>query len=239
MNLNKYTLLTGITISESEKISVEAQIKRTRRALETMLGFTLSKSETNTNFYNEVGKSKLDCFCPNVSTSNLLPPDEIVNSYRLYSYHKEDRYFFIDPFTSVNKVKLVFIRPGEPEESGITIKTFADDEIRTQMGRDGIAKYLQHCQNYFCYCDNVCDDCVQLAVDAEWMTQDCVPEDLLYVWADMVTYQMDCKKDIKSESIAGHSYSKFDRVLPETEPQNLAVIRRYAGPYGTASVMPL
>jgi hypothetical protein len=237
VDLDKYTELTGIEVSEADENSIEAQIRRTRSMLETMLGFTLDPAKTNTNIYNELGKSQSDCFCPNVNTSNLLDPDEVEGSYRLFRYDKNDAYFATDPFTSLYKVKLVYVAPGPDQEQGITIKTFDDDEIRTQVGRDGIAKYIQHCQTCLCSCE--CTDCVQLAVDADWLFEDCLPEDLLYVWADMVTYQADCKKDIKSESVTGHSYTKFDKVSPETEPQNLAIIKRYAGPYGTVSVMPV
>lgn len=236
MNLEKYEELTGITVPESEEAAYEAQIRRTQRMLETMLGFTLDPSKTNTNFYNELGKSKSDCFCPDVDTSNLLPPDPVIGAYRLFRYNKHDRYFFVDPFTNIHSVKLVFIKEGSVD-TDITIKTFDEDEIRAQIGRDGIGKYIQHCETCLCSCE--CNDCVQLAVDADWLFQDDIPEDLLYVWADMITYQVDCKKDIKSEAITGHSYTKFDRVAPETEPQNLAVIKRYAGPYGSVMVLPL
>lgn len=238
MDLSKYSELTGITVSDSEANFVKAQIRRTRATLETLLGFSLLKKNTNTNFYNEKGKSTLNCFCPNVDTSNLLPADEVVNSYRLYPYSPSDKYFFVDPFTSVNAVKLVYVKQGDPDESGITLKTFDENNIRIEMGKGGISKYIQDCQWDLCVCDDVCGNCVQLAVDAEWIYQGCLPDDLLYVWADMVTYSSDKKKDIRSESILSHSYSKFDRVLPETDPQNLAVIRKYAGPYGSASVQP-
>ncbi len=236
MDLAKYEELTGITVSESEEAAYQAQIRRTQRMLETMLGFTLDPSKTNTNFYNEVGKTSTNCFCPDVSTSDLLPPDPVIGAYRLYRYNKLDKYFFVDPFTNVHAVKLVFIKEGS-DGTDVTIKTFDSDDIRLQIGRDGIGKYIQHCETCLCVCE--CETCVQLAVDADWLFQDEIPDDLLYVWADMITYQVDCKKDIKSESITGHSYTKFDQVLPETEPQNLAVIKKYAGPYGSVSVMPL
>lgn len=236
MDLSKYEELTGITVSSQDIATVEAQIRRTQAMLETMLGFTLDPTKTNTNIYNEVGKATTNCFCPDVNTSNLLPPDPVIGAYRMYRYNKNDVFFFVDPFTAIHSVKLVFVKEGSTN-TDITIKTFDVDEIRAQIGRDGIGKYIQHCVSCLCTC--ACDDCVQLAVDADWLFQDELPLDLLYVWADMITYQVDCKKDIKSESVTGHSYTKFDRVLPEAMPENLAVIKRYAGPYGTAAVQPL
>lgn len=241
MNLAKYQELTGIVVATDDENFVKAQIKRTRGILESMLGFTLNPNKTNTNIYNEVGKTQNEYSCPNVDTSELLPPDDVINAYRLYNYNEADKYLFSDPFLAVHKVKLVYIKPGYPEESSITVKTFNDDEIRIQYGRDGIGKFIDRVQQYYfnwslCGCST---NHVQLAVDADWIFDNCLPDELLYVWADMITYEVDCKKDIRSESIEGHSYTKFDRVSPITELQNLAIIKRYAGPYGSVMVMPV
>ena len=237
MNLEKYKELSGIEVDTSDETLIEAQISRTRYVLETMLGFTLCTNETNTNIYNETGKSPTECACPDVDTSNLLPADDVIGAYRLFRFDKNDEYFHIDPFTAVHAVKLVFIGQGYPEDSGITIKTFDFEEVRVQLGRDGIGKYIQHCMDCFCHID--CDQCVQLAVDADWLYQDCIPKDLQYVWTDMVTYYSDKSGDIRSESITGHSYTKFDKDIPENRPQNLAVIKKYAGPNGSVITFPI
>ena len=241
MNLTKYQELTGIVVSEADENLVNAQIRRTRGILESMLGFTLDPNKTNTNIYNEVGKVQNEYSCPNVDISELLPADDVINAYRLYNYNEFDKYFFIDPFLAVHKVKLAYIKPGYPDESSITIKTFDNDEVRIQYGRDSVGKFIEKIKKFYfnwlsCNCSSMH---VQLAVDADWMFQDCLPEDLLYIWADMITYEVDCKKDIRSESIEGHSYTKFDRVSPVTESQNLAIIKKYAGPYGSVVVMPV
>ena len=233
MTPEKYTELTGIAVTDEALIT--AQINRTRSMLETMLGYPLCSPKNQQNLYNELGKTQLECACPNVDTDNLNDPDEVESSYRLFRYDSRDKYFHVDPFTTVYKVKLVYVKPGDGD-NGITLKTFDDDEIRVNIGREGLSKYIEHCQDCFCSCD--CTSCIQLAVDADWVTT--MPKDLLYVWADMVTYYADCKRNIKSESVTTHSYTKFDRTIPEMEPQNLAVIKRYAGPYGSVTkVMPV
>lgn len=239
MNLDKYKKLTGIVVPDSESAVVEAQIRRAKRKLESMLGFTLDRDKTNTNIYNELGKSKKDCFCLNVDTTeDLLEPDEVQGSYRLFRYNQNDTYFFVDPFKTVYNVKLVRVRGGDENGDGVTIKTFSNDKIRSQVGRDGISKYIQQCKD--CICDCGCEgNCVQLAVDADWIFQDCIPDDLAYIWADMVTYYSDCKKDIKSESISGHSYTKRDIISPEESRVNISIIQRYAGPYGSVSLIPV
>lgn len=236
MDLSAYQTLAGITVSSSQIAYVTAQIDRTRSMLETMLGFTLDPSKINTNLYNELGKTVNECACPSVDSDNLQDPDPVVTAYRLYRYNSLDKYFHTDPFTKLNKVKLVYIKPGATP-NGVTLKTFDNDEIRSQFGRENFAKYIEHCIGCLCTCDR--EDCVQLAVDADWGWPDDIPLDLQYIWTDMISWYSDLKKDIKSESIDTHSYTKFDKVAPETEPQNLAVIKKYAGPYGSVVSMPL
>lgn len=235
MTLSEYQTLTGITVSSADQTRVTAVINRTQTTLETLLGFTLDPTKNKINLYNELGKSKQDCFCPSVDLSNLQPADPVVGNYRLYRYNDLDKYFFIDPFKTVHAVKLVFIKDGTGA-NGVTIKTFDSDQIRLQILKAGFGKYIEHCQD--CLCDCACTDCVQLAVDADWLWSGNLPDDLLYVWADMISFYADTKKGIKSESIDTHSYTKFGNTAPELEPGNLAVIKFYAGPYGSVSGMP-
>lgn len=238
MDVAKYSELTGKTLSDAEQALVTAQIARTRVMLETMLGYPLCVDDASENFYNELGKSPLECSCLSVDTETLLDPDDVEGSYRLFRYNHLDKFLFVDPFVAVYKVKLVRVQLGDLfDNTGVTIKTFDNDDMRAQVGRGGWGKYIQPCNDCMCLCE--CRDCVQLAVDADWLFEGCIPQDLLYVWADMVTYYADCKADIKSESILTHSYTKFDRIAPETLAQNMAIIKRYAGPGGTAGVMPV
>lgn len=225
MDIKKYTQLTGKTVSSSEEATFNATIRRTRAMLETLLGFTLKAQ----NLYNELGKSRLDCSCLNVDTSNLLPADDEEGTYKLFSYNNLDRYFHVDPFKRVYKVKLVYVQ-GDGEF--VTIKTF--DNAKAQYGRDGIGNYIEKCLECMCTCS--CEDCVQLAVDADWL--DCYPDDILYLWCDMIDYQLDCSKGLKSESIEGHSWTKADTRAPEELPHNVLLLKRYAGPYGSVAVMP-
>lgn len=231
MTPSKYTELTGIAVSDEALIT--AQIRRTKSMLETLLGYPLSKQGASVNLYNELGKSQTECACPDVDTENLNPADDVIGAYRLFSFNPHDAFLAVDPFTQLNAVKLVFVKQGE-EPNGVTIRTLDPDEVRMQIGRSGWSKYIQRCEACICTCD--CTDCVQLAVDANWMFESCLPDDLMYVWADMVTYYADCKRNIKSESITTHSYTKFDNTPPESEPVTLATIQRYAGPNGSAYV---
>lgn len=229
MTLEKYTALTGITVSSNDEALVTAQLNRSQLILENLLGFTLNPKKVSENLYNEQGKTQLECAsCPNVDTENLLARDSVKYGYRLYSYDHRDKYFYVDPFCGVNKIKLVVGR--------VTVKTFDADEFRVNYGRDGMAKYIENCQTNLCQCG--CKDCVQLAVDANWLwrVEKQIPSDLLQVWADMATYYTDCKRNIKSESIGGvHSYTKFDNDKVEELSSSLSVIKRYAGPYGAVN----
>lgn len=235
MNLSEYQTLTGITVASGQVAKVTATIARTQSLLETLLGFTLTPADVTENLYNELGKTEQECFCPSVNLENLQEPDAVVGAYRLFRYNDLDKYFHIDPFSKVHSVKLVFVKQGD-EPNGVTLKTFDWEQVRIQYGREGFAKYIEHCTDCLCACD--CSDCVQLAVDADWLWPEDLPTDLQYVWADMITfYSDDKKKEIKSESIDTHSYTRFDNTPPELEPNNLAVLRKYAGPYGSANVV--
>lgn len=223
MNLSTYQKLTGITVPDNQKTLVEAQIRRTQKILEGLLGFTLNPKKVEENLYNEQGKTTSECACPDVEPEELDEPDAVVGAYRLYPYNEKDQYFHIDPFTEVHAVKLVW--------NNITIKTFDPEEFRVDfMGEWG--KYVENCQNRICVCK--CTDCVQLAVDADWKNF-CKHNELMYIWADMVTYYADCKKDVRQESIGSHSYTKFDKdnAEPEMEINNRAILKKYAGPYGS------
>lgn len=227
MDINKYTELTGKTVSPSEEALFNATIRRTKAMLETLLGFTLNPQ----NLYNELGKAQRECACPNVDTSNLLPADDTDGIYKLFSYNKDDRYFHVDPFKEVYKVKLVYMHS---DGEFITVRDIKN--AKAQFERGGIGKYIENCHECFCECD--CDDCVQLAVAADWI--DCFPDDILYLWCDMIDWQMDCTKDLKSQSVEGHSWSKTTEATrpPEVLPHNVLLLKRYAGPYGSVAVMP-
>lgn len=237
MNLTDYQTLTGVTVPTAQQARVTAAIAKTQSMLETLLGFTLTTADVTTNLYTELGKTSQDCFCPSVDLDNLDDPDAVVGAYRLYRYNEYDEYFHVDPFTTVHAVKLVFIKKGTGS-NGITIRTLDWDDLRINYGREGFAKYIEHCPDCLCECS--CTDCVQLAVDADWLWTDDLPTDLQYVWTDMITFYANPKnKDIVSESIDSHSYTRANNTPPEQEPHNLAVLRRYAGPYGSVAGMPI
>lgn len=230
MTVEEYKNLTGITVSASREKLVYAQIQRTQAILENMLGYSLEFDLLDLNEYEEEGQLDDTCPCSCTDTDpDLDPADAVVFAYRLFPYNAKDRYLSIDPASSIHAVKLV--------KNGVTYKTLDEDDYRLDSKR-GIIKFLEQCDRW-CSCKLVCD-CVQLAVDATWLwPEDEMPIDLQTVWADMVTYYADGKKDVRSETLGPHSYTKFDRQKPETISENMAVIQRYAGPNGTASRMPI
>lgn len=233
MTVQEYQDLTGVTISTSRESVVYAQITRTQSILETLLGFTLDPELVDENEYTEIGKSNVDCPCAlancgGVEVGTLAPADDVEFAYRLYTYHARDRYLAIDPATAVHAIKLV--------KDGVTFRTLDPDEYRLDFKR-GIVRFIEQC-NLWCACRFECT-CVQLAVDADWVWPDAIPVDLQMVWADMVTYYADNKHDIKRETLGPHTYERFDREKPEDMSVNMQIIKRYAGPNGTATRMPL
>jgi hypothetical protein len=235
MTLGEYETITGTTVPAGDVDRVTAQIARTQRILETMLGYTLDSTLVDENQYDEIGKTATDCPCPDVDIEDLDPADAVVGSYRLYSYNRHDSFLAIDPATAIYAVKLV--------KDGITFKTLDTDEYRANL-KHGFIKYLQRCEECnWCTCTTECY-CVQLAVDGTWLwgEDDTIPSDLLDVWASFVTYYSDAKKDIQSERLGSHSYSKFydnskNQPMPLGKPEidqyNLSVLTKYAGPLGS------
>lgn len=226
MNLDKYQELTGKIIPANKAVFYTAQIKRVQSKLETFLGFTL----TPTALYKELGKSQVECVCPDVPES-LLPADEPKGIIKVFPYNSKDTFLHIDPFHDVYSVKLVKVLD---DRSFVTYKTF--ENFTEQYMTQGIGKYIEKCENCFCNCD--CKDCVQLAVDGDWLGLPDLPDDLLYLWCDMIDFYADPTKDIKSESVDGHSWSKGDITAPEATDEAKLLLARYAGPYGSITKMP-
>ncbi len=224
MDLAEYQLLSGLTVTEARQSLVEAQITRTQRILEGLLGFTLDPALYDSNKYAETGKTQTDCPCPS-TTLTLDDPDAVVFAYRLFPYNTKDAYLAIDPATTIHAVKLI--------KDGVTYKTLDLDEYRAEFKND-IIKYLQQIKKW-CGCWVECPYS-QLAVDATWLWGDGdIPDDLNQVWAEMVTYYSDEKKDLISETMGPHSYRKHNQTAtpPEQEKHNSPVITKYAGPNGS------
>lgn len=237
MDIEKYEELTGETVDTDDQNRIKAQIRRTKGMLETLLGYSLSKQKASENQYKELGKAKTDCIfrglITDINNLELDPADEVIGSYRLFPYNKSDKYLEVDPFIKVNKVKLVFLKTAVSDgaSNGITHKTFDTGKI-SESPSGSISKYIQKCEDCWCACE--CDDCVQLAVDAEWLNEGCLPDQLLDLWADMVTYYSNPKFGVVEETLGTHRY-KLDTSAPESTDINLAVLKKYAGPHGSVN----
>lgn len=237
MDLKKYKELTGLTITTSNEALVTATIRRTKAALETMLGFTLKPK----NLYTEKGKVRLEGYFPTPDELDLLPSDEEVGIYKLFPYSETDKYFHVDPFENLYSVKLVV-----PGLDGDFITVTDLDNVVPQYGRDNIGKYIERHYSWFTwqwyksYKLSFTSDSgagLMLAVEADWLS--CYPDDIMYLWADMISYYRDPNLNLKSESVDGHSWSKGDITPPETHLENKQLIARYAGPNGSVARNPV
>lgn len=216
MNITEYQELSGISVVSKDVDRVTATISKTQKILEGMLGYSLDTRDTNE--YNEIGKTITECPC-DINLDNLSAPDSVEFAYRLFTYREDDKYLFIDPATVIYAVKLV--------KDGVTVKTLDPDDYRAHF-KNGLVKFIERRK---LWCDVECEF-VQLAVDAEWAFEE-VPDDLSYIWADMITYYSDLNKDIKSQVLGTHSYTKFDSKEPESKIQSLSIIKKYVGPNGS------
>jgi hypothetical protein len=231
VNLEKYQELTGNTVKSSQEGKVKANIRRTQAQLEAMLGFSLKPK----NLYTEKGKVQFEGYLPVEDLTVLLPPDVEEGVYKLFPYNETDKYLHVDPFTNVYKVKLVMpVRDGE----FITVTDL--DNVVAEYGRDGIGKYIERHYEWFTWAwyrtwrvrwASSSDAGLMVAVEADWVK--CYPDDIMYLWADMVDHYTDGNRNLKSESVDGHSWSKADTTAPETSQASKLLLSRYAGPYGS------
>lgn len=225
MTLNEYEELAGVAVASGKRRLMEASLDRSQRILEALLGYTLDPDLVDQNLYTESGKTTSDFIgcCGSIDLDNLSAPDPVVGSYRLFPYNPNDKYLHIDPASTVHAVKLVY--------NDVTVKTFDEDEYRIDYGKDGWTRYLQRVRKW---CDNPCTDVnVQLAIDADWLFPDEMPQVIQFIWADMVTFYGDSKKDLKSETIGQHSWTRFGDSQPERVDANISILQKHTGPHGT------
>lgn len=242
MDLNKFTELTGVQIPAGQEAKYTAVIRRTKSVLESMLGYSLKPK----NLYTEKGKVQFEGFIPIEDFDVLLPPDEEEGTYKLFPFKENDKFFHIDPYTNVYKVKLVV-----PANDGEFITILDLDNVVSNRSRDGIGKYVERYWKWFTwqwfdtwrlrYYNASGQQGLMLAVEADWLK--CYPDDLMYVWADMVLYYTNPSYsivgNIATESVDGHSWSRVNRasatgaLAPEYQVENVQILQRYAGPFSS------
>lgn len=231
MKVELYQKLTGKTITNPDQFQL--LLNRVQSKLETLLGYTLSPS----NLYTELGKTQQDCSCLEIpKPEQLLPPTPTRGSLKVFPYNYKDKKFRVDPFYEVYAVKLVkVISKGRLA----TVKDF--EYYIPDYAANGIGNYIEKCID--CGCDCACKNCVQLAVAADWVDfaeeGDSVPLELLYLLIDMVDFYGDPTRDIKSESVDGHSWTRGNIVAPEDKAESKLLLKRYAGPYGSIVRIPV
>lgn len=228
MDITQYESLTGASVPTNLQTRYTAQINRVQKRFETMLGYTLNP----TNIYNELGKNITINPCSNFPTSydNIVldPADPVQGVVKIFPYNLNDQYFMVDPFTKIHSCKLVTMVDSR---NYATIHTFAHPNPTFSIDNNsGVGKYIGRCPEWFMPYGCLCDKCVFVAVDADWISE--WPDDINYIMCDMIDYYVDEQYKIGSESVDGHNVS-YKIVAPETISTNLKTIKQYMGPYGT------
>lgn len=247
MNLEQYQELTGVTVPASQQGKVNAMIRKTKNMLEDMLGYTLPTE----NLYTEIGKVQFEGYLPMIGqTDNFLPADEAEGIYKLFPYNEKDNFIHVDPFTNIYHVKLV-----KPLNNGEFVTITDLDNVVAKYERNRIGRFIERYWEWFTWqwyrtylysFTSSSDAGLMIAVDADWIDE--YPEDIMYVWADMVTYYSDegvsVTGNIKSESIDGHSYSRQATgqgtdLAPQEQLSAKGTLARYVGPYGAIARNPV
>lgn len=245
MDLAKYEELTGNTVPASEQGRVNATIVRANALLESLLGYSLSSSQNIDK--TEIGKVQFEGGIPlyPVNTGELLPPDTAVGTYRLFYYNDKDLYLKSDPTRNIYHVKLV---QALNDDQFVTIVDLEDFTAK-RYGKFG--KFIQRSTgwfnwNWYGWLINRLGNGngLMVAVDAEWLNEDNMPQDLAFLWADMVAYYSDenysVSGSLKSESVTGHSWSRNTAgggkgvdLSPEQSDAGMKTLSQYVGPNGT------
>lgn len=236
MDQTEFNNLTGMVIRSSQSDRFSYLSTASAETLEGILGWPLDPSDWDDQ-YEELGKLEGDWNSYNGDPDTLEAPDEVIGVTRLYRWSPVEPYLHIDPATEIHAIKLV--------RNGVTYKTFDPLEYSLQMqnGMQPFGRYVRIDENFLNWF-NIWDypaiiyerrgevEYVQVAVDAEWAFEE-LPTPLLKLQADLIAYELDIKRDVKSESVLGHSYSRNTRQEPVTV--HAATIAKYAGPNGTST----
>lgn len=244
MDLAKYQELTGNTVSAGDTDKYTAVINRVNSLLESALGYSLDPTQ-NLDI-TELGKVQFQGGYPlyPIEMDNLLPPDTVTGSYRLFPYNESDIYIRTDPVANIYHVKLVQVVNGG---KFITISDLTDyTSKRIRKFSKFIEKQLVwfSWQWYSWLITNLGqDNGLLIAIDGDWANASNIPNDIWYLWADMVDYyasdNVSVTGNIKSESVNGHSWStgnagggKGVDLSPEQSDAGLNTLKQYAGPNG-------
>ena len=228
LTTNEYETISGSTLTSSETSRFSTMLGIATAQMENALGWPLDPTSWDDTF-TEAGKAPTETCCFTEEPATLDQADTVVGALRVFDLRRLVKVVPIDPCTVLNKVKLV--------RNEVTYKTFAEDDYRLQLENSitPFGKYLffrsDHCLSqaldsspYF-----------QLAIDADWEFAT-LPQELLLVLTRYLAWEFDTGRDLKSESVQGHSYTK-NSMTPFEE--NKAILSRYAGPHGILGRLPV
>lgn len=189
---------------------------------ESLTGKTVPASKES--FYNAmITRSKV--ILENILGYSLDLQDSSTTRY--FIYNERDQYIKLDPFISITSIKLV---------NDDTDEIIFDAEDYRIHHEANITRFIQLEKDYYREGSLIYKN-VQLKVDAEWEWTE-LPIELKLLWADMITYATDEKKDIKSETLGTHSYTKTN-IHPELREENQIIIKKYQGGNANGIIIPI
>lgn len=242
MDQSTFTSLTGIPLTPAQQTTFNSVSQMAGQMLEEALGWPVNPADWD-NQYIEIGKlpepESWDFDWDwDINLDDLDPPDAVQGQLRVFRWDEHDRFLFIDPATAIHAVKLI--------KDDVTVCTFDPQHYRTQWtnGPTTFSRYIELRPHslltkwlLFLWAPlpevmfGMEHRFVQVAIDADWGFKS-LPLPLQRVWAEQIAYELDLKRDIKSETMLGHSYSKDARVTPVVK--YASTLQKYAGPNSTA-----
>lgn len=239
-----YQQLTGVTIPESQLPQYTAWINRANAILWDKLGWTVPTED----YITIAGKTKTDCPCE-IDRDNLDPAPQIRGQARVYPVNIKEPNVLTDPFTKVHAVYLCKVEPEGRRimsENNSVVITKTVENWSPAYFSNALGKYIRKCMGLSaCLCSGIegCKDCINVLVDADWVSAENMPDDLLWLIVDYVEWlkgggATNAALNLTSESVTGHSVSYGKGVRdgtfnPYNDPANENILLKYSGPYGS------
>jgi hypothetical protein len=151
---------------------------------------------------------------------------------RYYDLNVNDPYILLDPYKTITSIEIM--------KGAEVVDTLVLGDDYSTYTKNGISKYIQliTCMNLqlprypFLCCNKPTDYRLKVVGIFEFAT---VPQDISMIWADMITYYVDPNRDLKSQTLGSHSYTRGNMTPPEQDKANTQVTMKYAGSNGMIS----
>lgn len=237
--LDLYQEYTGKVLSETQRETYAPFAMRAIYMMASRLGWPL---DGGSDAVDVIGVSTHGCAC-DIFSRDLGEAPTKVGIYRMFPLDSRLPNVLTDPFKKVNHVYIARVameteNDDETKNGAVILKEVTDVTPIFFQGNCG--RYIKAChQMSACQqaCEPSCTNCASLLVDANWITIDDLPPELIFLLCDYIDWVADGgleSRSVKTESVDGHSvsYGSWLSTAPYYNGADVAILKTYMGPYG-------